>query len=129
MPRIRTAALFCLLLLGTGLLAPAHAGDFGEPPPQCPAEIFAAISEEVAVQCARRNQLSCLDVEGCFNLRRTLQLFEGCYRAIQKLDNVCYFGTYLYLKVELLSIGHQMDICAERIAMPEPLGCGRPCRP
>lgn len=128
MPRTRIGAILCGLLLGVAVsAAPLRAGDFSDPPRTCPDAVFFPLDEEVATKCARSNELTCLDVSGCFNLRRTRQLIADCQRAIIALDNACYGGTYLFLKVEVLSLEAQIDFCSERIAMPEPVGCGRPC--
>ncbi|MEP7009962.1 MAG: hypothetical protein ABJC13_06540 [Acidobacteriota bacterium] len=130
MPRTRIAVVFCLFLLNVGASAtPARASDgYGEPPRDCSDAVFFPLDEEVATKCGRSNGLSCLDVSGCFNLRRTRQLLADCQRAINALDYACYGGSYIFLKVELFSLQEQIDFCSERIALPEPEGCGRPCR-
>ena len=130
MPLTRTAAVSCLLLLGAGALAaPTRAIDdgWGEPTRTCSDPEFVALDTAVALQCARREQMTCLNVSGCFNLRRMRDIMAACKNAVDALNFACYGGSYVELTADSLSLEAQMDICSERIAMRPPVGCGRPC--
>lgn len=129
MPHLRIIVAFCLFLLGVGSPgAPARASDeiWDEPTRTCSDAVFTTLDDEVALRCAQRDR-SCLDVEGCFNLRRTRDILHDCQRAVDNLNLVCYAGSFIYLRVESVALQHQIDICSERIAMRPPLGCGKPC--
>jgi hypothetical protein len=128
MPRPHFAVFSLLLSLGLSLLpSAARAADgWGEPTRTCSDAVFVSLDDEVALRCAHRDR-SCLDVEGCFNLRRTRDILHDCQRAVDNLNLVCYAGSFVYLRVESFALQHQIDICSERIAMPQPFGCGKPC--
>jgi hypothetical protein len=130
MSRQRIAAVLCLFLASAvAPAAPARASDdgWGEPTRTCSDAVFSALNEDVDVECRQRDK-SCLDMSGCFELRRTRQLLADCQRAVNVLNWTCYAGSFIFLRVESLSLQHQIEICSERIALPKPEGCGRPCK-
>ncbi len=130
MPRPHIAAVLCLFLLGVGAsAAPARAiGDeWGTPPRICSEAESLVLEAAVALHCRQRDELSCLFISGCFNLRRTRDLLVDCLNAVDALNLACYGGALIELRVEALSLDHQIGICSERIAMRPPIGCGRPC--
>jgi hypothetical protein len=129
MPVSRIAVAVSLLILTLPLAAPVWAiGDgWGEPTRTCSDTEFLALDGVVVLQCALREEMTCLDVSGCFNLRRMHQKMASCKKAVDALNFACYAGSFVELTADSLALEAQMDFCAERIALPPPEGCGRPC--
>lgn len=98
-----------------------------EPARSCGEAEYEALLATLQVKCARREELSCLDAEGCVTLRSIKREFAGCRDANNILNQLCYGGGSIPLQVEVVSIHHQIEICEERIALPFPFGCGRDC--
>lgn len=130
MPSVRIARIAALLSLvfAVAFLAPRAEADIEwEPPRMCSEAEYQTLVANLSAACRRREELSCLDAVGCITLRSIKVEFTACREANRALNLLCYGGASVPLKIEVVSLDHEIEVCDLRIPLPFPIGCGRPC--
>lgn len=86
-----------------------------------------ALQASVNSACKSPAPNSCTRLSGCSALRQERSRWLQCYIARSTINTVCWSGGDAGHQQAAAQAIQNVYTCDARIALPEPVGCGRPC--
>ena len=128
MKRISCLALLAFALLGSLSGSVARAGEWSiDDDLDCDEDLFITLFEDYETKCLREPRPDCANASGCFELRRIRQLLRECVAAADRVNNECFDGQSNPIRSKSMRAITAIQACNARMALPEPVGCGRIC--
>jgi hypothetical protein len=93
----------------------------------CPEDVCVALQDQVDSPLACGGARACKNLFGCSSLLFMRQVWKNCQDARNTINITCWGGGNEGHRAAATMAGNHVAWCTEKIAKPEPEGCGDPC--